>query len=315
LHLTWVSKTQLPIGNRKIPVENIVGAAAVGNYFFFQVRKWWLRRQQGVEATPITVPWGKVRNGPFSLLLTTLMCMGAHWLSNYIGIAFDYGLLYLEDMGVPMTWGQAYAMQQLFSHLAYVAMAVHAMGSRLKPFFPPPFGEGEWIRVRWHTNWLSWVVGGFYASTLACNSLTASCHALYNYLVKNAGLPPAPTDVQPLTETVVNQLSRPGGGDITAFIIGLLAPCVSAPIFEEVLYRGFLLPTLHRFMPLGAALPLQGLLFGLHHRAIPTLLPLSLLGWLWGWFYVKTGNLCIPMLMHAMWNSRSFVNSLLEKAY
>ena len=95
--------------------------------------------------------------------------------------------------------------------------------------------------------------------------------------------------------------------------MGALAPCVSAPIFEELLYRGFLLPALCALgAPLSVALPLHAALFGLHHAALATLLPLSALGLLWGWLYVRSGNLVVPILVHALWNSRIFLQSLLR---
>jgi membrane protease YdiL (CAAX protease family) len=81
--------------------------------------------------------------------------------------------------------------------------------------------------------------------------------------------------------------------------------------WEEVLYRGFLLPALHLFFPLPFALPLSGLLFGLHHQAIASVLPLAALGSFWALLYVLSRNLAVPVLIHALWNSRVFLGSLL----
>ena len=39
---------------------------------------------------------------------------------------------------------------------------------------------------------------------------------------------------------------------------------------------------------------------------------LSALGLLWGWLYVRSGNLVVPILVHALWNSRIFLQSLLR---
>ena len=64
---------------------------------------------------------------------------------------------------------------------------------------------------------------------------------------------------------------------------------------------------------LGLALPLsiglQALLFGLHHMLLPVILPLSLLGLLWAAVYVGSANLLVPMLIHAMWNGRIFLEA------
>ena len=73
-----------------------------------------------------------------------------------------------------------------------------------------------------------------------------------------------------------------------------------------------LLPALARFMPLRAAMVVHALLFGLHHRAVPALIPLSVLGLLWAALYLASSNLLVPIFVHALWNSRIFLTSLLD---
>lgn len=41
------------------------------------------------------------------------------------------------------------------------------------------------------------------------------------------------------------------------------------------------------------------------------MLPLGTLGYLWAVIYIMSGNLMVPMVIHAMWNSRVFLGSLL----
>ena len=165
--------------------------------------------------------------------------------------------------------------------------------------------------VRWRCRWLAWVVGGYFASLLLYNCVDGLSRAL---------LPPPPPgltrlDAAPLTDgggssSVTARLLHPEGDDrLAALLLGSLAPCASAPIFEEVLYRGFLLPALTRFVPLRLALPLHALVFGLHHRTLAALRPVSALGLLWGVLYVRSANLLVPILIHAMWNSRIFLSS------
>ena len=86
---------------------------------------------------------------------------------------------------------------------------------------------------------------------------------------------------------------------------------MTAPAFEEVLYRGFLLPALLRFAPLAAALPANALLFALHHSSLQALLPLTYLGLLWAGIYAASQNLLVPVLIHAMWNARVFIRAAL----
>jgi len=49
-------------------------------------------------------------------------------------------------------------------------------------------------------------------------------------------------------------------------------------VFEEILYRGFLLPTLVCYMPMHFAIPASSILFAAHHLNICGVLPLSVLG-------------------------------------
>ena len=43
------------------------------------------------------------------------------------------------------------------------------------------------------------------------------------------------------------------------------------------------------------------------------LVPLASLGLLWGLLYVRSANLLVPALVHAMWNSRIFMDALLGR--
>ena len=59
------------------------------------------------------------------------------------------------------------------------------------------------------------------------------------------------------------------------------------------------------------AIPLSGLLFGLHHQALDSLLPLTALGTVWALLYRLSSNMTVTIAIHAMWNSRVFLGSAL----
>ena len=86
----------------------------------------------------------------------------------------------------------------------------------------------------------------------------------------------------------------------------LLANC-NRPIWEELLYRGFLLQALCLFMSLPNAVDLSSLIFAFNHMNARAFAHLFLLGWLWAVMYVKTKNLLVPILIHMMWNARTFL--------
>ena len=53
---------------------------------------------------------------------------------------------------------------------------------------------------------------------------------------------------------------------------------VAAPVFEEILFRGFLLPSLTRYMPIWGAIGLSSLIFSAAHLSFSEVLPLTVLG-------------------------------------
>ena len=78
---------------------------------------------------------------------------------------------------------------------------------------------------------------------------------------------------------------------------------VSAGVCEEVVFRGWLLSTLHRFEIGGAALILTAaVMFGLAHayQGITGVVATALAGALFSVLYVRTGSLTVPILLHIL---------------
>lgn len=76
---------------------------------------------------------------------------------------------------------------------------------------------------------------------------------------------------------------------------------LGAPLVEEVFFRGVLYGALRRYMSWGAAALVSGLLFGAMHGA-HFALPLAVLGILLGVVRERSGNLLVPILVHACFN-------------
>ena len=81
--------------------------------------------------------------------------------------------------------------------------------------------------------------------------------------------------------------------------------------WEEVLYRGFMLPAMFLHMSFWPSVLVSGLVFSAHHISATGAIPLAVLGWTWATIYAKSGNLLVTILIHAMWNSRVFLGSWL----
>ena len=80
-----------------------------------------------------------------------------------------------------------------------------------------------------------------------------------------------------------------------------------APAFEELLFRGFLLPILARKQRIATALALSALLFGAIHLQPMGLPILGTLGFVMGLAMRQTGSLRTPILVHACWNGSLFL--------
>jgi membrane protease YdiL (CAAX protease family) len=158
----------------------------------------------------------------------------------------------------------------------------------------------KWYSNKWNDNFLFWSIAGYSISCWFFNLADfINQIVLPAHVFESAG------------EGVVSQLINPENNDIAASLVGYIAPCISAPWFEEVLYRGFLLPALCLQMNFWLAVFVSGIVFSIHHVSTTGAIPLAILGWTWAGLYAKSGNLFVTILIHAMWNSRVFLGSWL----
>ncbi len=81
----------------------------------------------------------------------------------------------------------------------------------------------------------------------------------------------------------------------------LTAAVVVAPVAEEVIFRGILLPGLAAHMRTGTALVVSSSIFALFHvpsHGLGAVMP-GVLGLVFGWARLRTGGLAAPMVLHA----------------
>ncbi|MFM7267351.1 MAG: lysostaphin resistance A-like protein [Cyanobium sp.] len=101
------------------------------------------------------------------------------------------------------------------------------------------------------------------------------------------------------------------GSDPIALACFALTAIVLAPLFEETLFRGVLLPVLGRRLGVFTAVLLSAALFAAAHLSLSEFLPLFVLGCGLGWLRLRSGRLGASVLMHALWNGLTFANLLL----
>ncbi len=87
-----------------------------------------------------------------------------------------------------------------------------------------------------------------------------------------------------------------------AIAFAVLAVAI-APVFEELLFRGVIFNALLRYLPVGAAATISGIVFGAFHLSWSAFVPLASSGIVLAFVYYRSGSLVASMLTHALFNA------------
>ena len=175
------------------------------------------------------------------------------------------------------------------SYLLMSGLGIGVLFLSTKPYFPLP---PDWFKFNWKSNWFLWGIGGYLVAT----------PIVIIFSIINEKIWQGQGGSNPLLQIVLE------GKDSIALLLFFLTAAVAAPLFEEFLFRGFLLPSLTRYVPVWAAIGISGLLFGIAHLSLSEIVPLTTLGIILGIVYVRTRNLLAPMLLHSLWNSTTLIS-------
>ncbi|MBD2774719.1 CPBP family intramembrane glutamic endopeptidase [Iningainema tapete] len=181
------------------------------------------------------------------------------------------------------------AFYVLISYLLVASSALLVLYISLKRFFPLP---ENWFRFNLRDNWFLWGFGGY-------------CVALPIVVVVsliNQQLWQGQGGSNPLLQLALE------GQDVVALSIFFFTAAIAAPLFEEFLFRGFLLPSLTRYLSVWGSILVSSLLFAVAHLSLSEILPLTALGMVLGIVYTRSRNLLAPMLLHSLWNSGTLLS-------
>jgi len=109
----------------------------------------------------------------------------------------------------------------------------------------------------------------------------------------------------PLLEIVLNNKNY------LSLIILFVTTTLLAPLFEEVIFRGILLPTLSRDFGIIWGIIVSAFIFALAHLSLGEMPPLFVLGVGLGITRIASGSLLSSVFMHSLWNGLTFLNLLL----
>ncbi|CAI7891950.1 unnamed protein product [Closterium sp. NIES-53] len=187
---------------------------------------------------------------------------------------------------------RAHALYSLLTDLAEMTVGIAILNRCLTRFQPLP---PHWFPVHLSGRW-------YLQALLAC-----SFFPFVQLLSKlNLQLLPLPLKFQATTHLEQSIHSH----DPIATLLYAIAVAVCAPVWEEVVFRGFLLPSLTRYFPLWASVVVSAMVFALAHFSLQRMLPLFFLGLVIGVVFVRSRNLLASILLHSLWNGFVFLELL-----
>ncbi|MGC9526524.1 MAG: CPBP family intramembrane glutamic endopeptidase [Limnospira sp.] len=244
--------------------------------------QWLLNRKEAILAANADVEWSVPWNGE---TIAQVFVLGFFLIGQFV-----VPILF-QMIGLKPPAGDA-RLQAFYVLLTYVLLVLGGVGVlylSLKPFFPLPEG---WFQFKFRDNWILWGLGGY-------------CVALPLVIVVsllNQQLWDGQGGSNPILPIALE--NRDG----LALAIFFVTASIAAPAFEELMFRGFLLPSLTRYLPLWGAIAASGFFFAVAHLNISEVLPLFVLGMVLGFVYTRSRNLLAPMLLHSLWNSGTLLS-------
>ncbi|HBW57797.1 MAG TPA: CPBP family intramembrane metalloprotease domain-containing protein [Oscillatoriales bacterium UBA8482] len=226
------------------------------------------------------------------------------WNGETILQVFVVGFSLLGQLFIPLTLRAVFQSlnlqpssfdvrsQAVYIFITYLLLMVGGFSVlyfSIKSYFPLPQG---WFTFKIKDNWFVWGFGGY----LVALPLVILVSLINQKFWDGQG------GSNPLLPIALE--SR----DSVALGIFFITASIAAPIFEEIMFRGFLLPSLTRYLPLGSAILLSGFLFAVAHFNVSEILPLMTLGIVLGFVYTRSRNLLAPMFMHGLWNSGTLLS-------
>lgn len=194
--------------------------------------------------------------------------------------------------GLGLSGGQFSGRSRAFYSLAYYLLmasgGILVLVWSIRSYLPLPEG---WFRFKWLSGWPFWGLGGYFVAL----PLMIGVSIVNQQIWQGQG------GSNPLLQTVLEE------GDMLALLVFFLTAAIAAPLFEETLFRGFLLPSLTRYMSQGWAIVASSFLFAIAHLSLSEVLPLMTLGMVLGFVYTRSRNLLSPMLLHSLWNSATMI--------
>ncbi|UKJ88621.2 hypothetical protein MACJ_001865 [Theileria orientalis] len=234
---------------------------------------------------------------PFKISMVVSSLVASFFLSSYFASIMDSLVLFISALNFPVSLEMLNAVSIISGHLFWMAIGSTVLHKYMFPLFG---GENAWYKLDVKKTWVYQVLSGYFSSCLVYKIVDN----LFLSIVKNFNLQKceSPTD-----QTISNVCES---NETLPIIITSIAPCLTAPWWEELLYRVFTFKIFNSFLPSLASSLISSVLFSLNHLSMGSFFQLFSLGLLWSLIHNKEDNIFVTFLIHCLWNSRIFLGSL-----
>ena len=254
------------------------------------LRELWRRWRRSAPALP------PLQGPPLGLADVTILIAGGFVV---------LGELFVPQLLIPLVQGLlaplagrpalAQGLQVLLLYGGLMVAPLLLLSWLLRPLGQPP--AAGWLQWRWKP------LGSALGLAAGHVLMVLPAVALSGWLIERVWSDPSGSN--PLLELVLTT------GDPMALAALALTATVLAPLFEETLFRGVLLPVLGQRWGQSWGVAVSALTFGLAHLSLGELTPLVVLGLALGWLRLRSGRLAPCVLMHGLWNGLTFLNLVL----
>lgn len=224
------------------------------------------------------------------------------WDWETIWQVFIVGFFFLSQVLLPIIFGvsgfnpevldiKGKALYVLCSYFLMAGGGLLVLYLSIKSFFPLP---EDWFKLT-AKNWYWWGIGGY----------LVAIPSVFLVSILNQQLWQDRGGSNPLLLLALESQDK------FALIIFFITASIAAPIFEEIMFRGFLLPSLTRYFSSWGAIVLSGVIFAVAHLSLSEIIPLATLGIILGIVYTRSRSILASIMVHSLWNSGTLLSLFL----
>ncbi len=241
-----------------------------------------LKKEESLLAKNNSLTWETPWNGE---IIWQVLIIGFFFVGQFI-LPLLFGISGFNPSSLTLRYKAFYV---LVSYLLMAAGGIFVLYISIKEFFPLP---KTWFKFSISIKDFFWGFGGY----LVALPLVVLVSLINQQFWQGQG------GSNPILSLALQSQDK------VALGIFFLTASVAAPIFEELIFRGFLLPSLTRYLPVWGSILISSFIFAIAHLSVSEVLPLMTLGIVLGFVYSRSRNLFSSMILHSFWNSGTLLS-------